>query len=33
MEHEENMVSLFRDLLQREPEITGGVYVWARLTE
>lgn len=29
MEHEENMVSLFRDLLQREPEITGGVYVWA----
>lgn len=33
MEYEENMVSLFRDLLQREPEITGGVYVWARLTE
>jgi hypothetical protein len=33
MEHEANMVSLFRDLLQREPEITGGVYVWANLTE
>jgi len=33
MEHEENMVRLFRDLLQREPEITGGVYVWARLSE
>jgi len=33
MEHEENMVSLFRDLLQREPENTGGVYVWTRLTE
>jgi hypothetical protein len=28
MEHQDNMVSLFRDLLQREPEITGGVYVW-----
>jgi hypothetical protein len=33
MEHEENMVSLFRDLLQRDPEITGGVYVWARLND
>jgi hypothetical protein len=33
MEHQDNMVSLFRDLLQREPEITGGVYVWPLLNQ
>ncbi len=32
MEHQENMVGLFRDLLQREPDFTGGVYLWARVS-